>query len=190
MEEPSEITIRIHFEGGEAFPSSFVSQSLDVVEDEVFRLEYDELEEIFKELDGVPQVVKDACYHRIQRYKGNSFLLSSTSTGSIIVAGAVVALAYWLVKNTIGETIKDAYKESELHEKLKALLLRRMFPRSKELAFRLNQRLFKPISDPAFIAVVQVAEPAMLEVNLLLKRWEDVPPRTKQWIRPTNDSKF
>ena len=79
MEEPSEITIRIHFEGGEAFPSSFVSQSLDVVEDEIFRLEYDELEEIFKELDDVPQVVKDACYHRIQRYKGNSFLLASAS---------------------------------------------------------------------------------------------------------------
>ncbi len=185
MGEPMELSIRIQFEGGEAFPSSFIAQSLSVVEDEVFRLEYDELEEIFKVLKDVPDSIKDACHERIQRHKGSSLLLEKASSGSIILSGVSTTLAYWVVENAVGESIKDADKQSDLHQKLRKILLQRFPTRNQELSYRLNQRLFRPNSDTAVSADIKIAEndPTILEIKLRLNRWESVPPRPAQWAR-------
>lgn len=183
MGESQELSIRIHFEGGEAFPSSFIAQSLNVVEDEAFRLDYDELEEIFKILKDVPDSIKDTCHERIQRYKGSSLLLENASNGSIVMTGISTALPYWVVENAVGESVKDASKQSELHDKLKELLLQRFASRNKELSYRLNQRLFRPNSDTAVSADIKIAEndPTVLEIHLRLNKWDTVPPRPAQW---------
>ncbi|MDH4285432.1 MAG: hypothetical protein OEV35_08955, partial [Gallionellaceae bacterium] len=185
MGEPMELSIQVRFEGGEAFPSSFIAQSMNVVEDEVFRLEYDELEEIFDVLKDAPEGAKEACQERIQRHKGSSLLLGKASGSPFVLTGVPTALAYWVVENVIGESVKDADKKSELHEKLKALLLKRSPTRNKELSYRINQRLFRPNSDTPVSAEAQLAEndPNLLEVKLRLNRWEGVPPRQTQWAQ-------
>jgi hypothetical protein len=180
--EPTELNLRILFEGGQAFPSSFIVQSVDIVEQEIHRLEQDEIGEL-AEYIGLSAMARDACYHRIEAYRGSSLLLTRAANGSIIIVGVLAALSYWIVENTIGETIKDAYKESELHERLKAILLRRFSFRRTELARRLNQRFFQPISDPVVTAVVRADDdnPALLELSLRLNRWNRVPPRQGVW---------
>jgi len=182
--ESLELTIQVRFEGGEAFPSSFIAQSMSVVEDEVFRLEYDELEEIFNVLKDAPEGAKDACQERIQRHKGSSLLFDKASGSPFVLTGVTTALAYWVVENVVSEPVKDVNKKSDLHEKLKALLIKRYPTRNKELSYRLNQRLFRPNSDTAVSAEAQIAEndPNLLEVNLRLNRWEGVPPRQAQWV--------
>src|ERR1700738_3023787 len=119
--EPTEISIRVRFRGAEALPAAFIASSIAIVETEVFRSEYDELDVIFRELGELPAIIRDACHHRIQQYEGNSLLFENAAKGSLILIGVGSALAYWIVQNTLGESLKDAYKESGLHWRLKSL---------------------------------------------------------------------
>ncbi len=186
-----ELKISLRISGGEAFPASLIAQTMMVIESEIFDLEYEELEIIFAELDDIDQIVKDACYHRINRFKGNSLRVSETKPGSLILAGVSAALAYWLVENTIGESIKDAYKQSELHEQLKRILLRRFPSRRKKLASKLNSRFFHPVSDPTVLTKVELPEKdiSLIEVSSKLNKWDDVPPTASEWDS-NSDKKF
>ena len=49
--------------------------------------------------------------------------ITKASQGSIILEGVIAATSTWLLINTVGESIKEAWKESGLHKKLKELLL-------------------------------------------------------------------
>lgn len=108
------------------------------------------------------------------------------------MAGVSAALAYWVVENTIGETIKDAYKASDLHKRLKGLLIQRFGSRNKKLERRLNERFFRPVSDPTVKAEARIAanDQAVLDVSVRLNKWESVPPSPNEWDKSANDSRF
>lgn len=190
--EPMELVIRLRMTGGDALPASFIGQTLSIVESEIFGLDRDELEVIFDYLGGVSDLVRDACYQRIDRYRGSTLLVADATSGSIVLAGVCSALAYWLVENTVGESIKDAYKESGLHDRLKALLTRRFTFRSKELESRLNKRFFVSVSDPSVIAEARIAanDGSVIEVTARLNKWERVPPSPSDWDKAANDGRF
>ena len=52
----------------------------------------------------------------------DSYYVEKIERGSLIVEVALTASGLWLLKNTIGESVKDAYKQSEMHKWLVSYL--------------------------------------------------------------------
>lgn len=68
-------------------------------------------------------------------------LLKDAQSGSLIFEGIIIAATTWVLLNTLGETFKDAWKESTLHEKLKEALLRGRKNNVKKLSDEIHQKL-------------------------------------------------
>jgi hypothetical protein len=162
-----------------------------MVEDEVFAVEYEELAAIFAEFPDISSVVRDACYERIRRYEGGALLLEDAAKGSLILGGAAAALAYWIVENTVGESFKEAWKGSDLHQKLRRLFLSRIDARGNELKRRLDERFFKPVKDPTVVARVTFERNgnALIDVELRLAKLDRVPPAPSEWIGSGEEKK-
>ena len=183
MDAFPDVSVALRLEGGTAFPAGFITQTISVVERSAFSTEVEELEAIFEEFPEIPQVVCDACRHRINDFRGNALLVSAAKPGSLVLFATCTALAYWLVEKTLGETLKEAYKESDMHEKLKALLARRLFRRTENLAATVHNAVFKPVSDPTVRAEASVSKtnPRLVEVVARIEKWNDVPPSNQSW---------
>ncbi|WP_462158917.1 hypothetical protein [Pseudoalteromonas sp. GB56] len=48
----------------------------------------------------------------------DAYYVERIEKGSILIVGALTATGLWLLKNTIGESIKEAWKQSEMHSNL------------------------------------------------------------------------
>lgn len=52
----------------------------------------------------------------------DSYYVEKIERGSLIIEVVLTAAGLWLLKNTLGESIKEAYKESEMHKYLVSYL--------------------------------------------------------------------
>ncbi|MHC4720135.1 MAG: hypothetical protein ACYSYT_06640, partial [Planctomycetota bacterium] len=180
------------FTQGDYFPSALIEQTLSIIEDEIFNSEWEELGRLFSEFKEISPVVADACYERIRRSKGNSFLIKGSADGSIILIGLVAGLAFWIVKNTIGESFKKAYQKSQLNERLTNFFLTRIGGKSEELRDNLQKRFFRPISDPKVITDVSLKmEPGeyVIDVRVILKDKRNIPPKLSEVVKSLRDYK-
>jgi hypothetical protein len=48
----------------------------------------------------------------------DAYYVERIEKGSILIVGALTATGLWILKNTIGESIKEAWKQSEMHSNL------------------------------------------------------------------------
>jgi hypothetical protein len=48
----------------------------------------------------------------------DAYYVERIEKGSILIVGALTATGLWLLKNTIGESIKEVWKQSEMHSNL------------------------------------------------------------------------
>ncbi|AMK75450.1 MULTISPECIES: hypothetical protein [Methylomonas] len=51
-----------------------------------------------------------------------AYYVEKIERGSIVIEVSVSAMALWLLKNTIGESVKEAWKQSEMHKSIVAYL--------------------------------------------------------------------
>ena len=137
-----DIGVRIKFKG-DIVPSELVEEMVDDIESAIYESEEQDLYELFKNSSNIqiPQVVKDACLYRIEKYRGDSLILESTKKGSFIVEGVVAGLSYWLLENTLGETFKDAWKETELHQQIKKFFLSKRQPKDNIKAEKIASKI-------------------------------------------------
>ena len=70
------------------------------------------------------------------------FVIKNAKTGSIIFEGMIIAATTWILLNTLGETFKEAWKVSELHNKLKSALLTGRKENAKEISEKIKFDLF------------------------------------------------
>jgi hypothetical protein len=123
MEQNEEsIEIRISYEDSDYFPAKAVAETIGHIDAIVLEQEGRELETLARDLEGIPPLALDATRHRLSLRSGEGVLFYSASQGSIVLCGVVAGL-YWILQQTLGETLKDAWIESDLHKKLKRLLL-------------------------------------------------------------------
>lgn len=185
MDKFPDVEVSIHLEGGNAFPAGLVAQTIAIVERSAYATEEEELDAIFEEMPDIPELVRDACRQRLNNYRGNTLLVSAATPGSLVLVATCSALAYWLVEKTLGETVKEAYLESDLHTKLKELLSRRLFKRTQNLAATVHNAVFVPVSDPTVRAEAQISKtnPRRVEVIARLEKWHDVPPSNDTWVK-------
>lgn len=119
-----DIVIRMKFTG-DTVPAELVQEMLDDIEAAVYKSETNDIKKLFNDSNSfqIPQVIKDASLYRLDYHRGNALIVESTKKGSLIVEAVVAGLSYWVLQNTIGETFKDAWKETELHQKIRRFFL-------------------------------------------------------------------
>ena len=135
MDEPKDIGIELHFKGAPAFPAQLILGAIEAVERAVFREESEEIDAMQKELgDVVPAPVFDAMRYRIGDTMGRAINFDRASSGSLLLGGIAVALSYWLLDKTLGETVKESWLDSNLHQRLKTFLSACLKGKSKRIA--------------------------------------------------------
>jgi hypothetical protein len=118
--------LEIHYTGNQHFSSLLIADVIKHLESIFFQEEQRELDYIRRELPGLPPVAIDASLHRIKQLKGNNIVITAARGGSIVLLGAVAGVCAYVLDKTLGETLKDSWKDSEMHKKLKQLLLANM----------------------------------------------------------------
>jgi len=88
-------------------------------------IEIDAVMNVRIEFPEIPQVAVDAALFRLVNGEDtrSATRIQAVSQGSVTVIIAGTALAYWVLDKTIGETLKDAWKNSGLHRRLQRFLL-------------------------------------------------------------------
>jgi hypothetical protein len=118
-----DIGIEIRYEGREGFPADVLVATIERIEAVVRDQESRQLETLARDLEDLPSVAVDATRQRLRAHEGESVIFYSASQGSIVLLGAIAGLSAWLLEKTLGETLTDAWLETDLHKRLKRLLL-------------------------------------------------------------------
>lgn len=63
-------------------------------------------------------VVMDAVRMRVREARRRSVAVTGIGAGSLVVTAVVAATGAWILKNTLGESVKAAWLSSEVHEDL------------------------------------------------------------------------
>jgi hypothetical protein len=188
--------IRLRFTGADAVPEKVMAAVLDGINENLTKLEIQSIKTIRIEFPEVPLVAVDAALFRADHFKSGSVTrIQAVKPGSVEVVIGVVALSYWLLEKTVGETIKDAWTQSGLHRRLKRFLLlgqeerlnqavEDTFAKSKKLSqLRESVRmrtLRKNDSDP---------DAPMLEVEVEIVQTQEGPPTYADLADEYNDGK-
>lgn len=136
------LQIRLRFRDGEAFPASLVGDTVRMVEAAVYEEEKAELDRA-REIGDLPALFVDAAETRLHRYRGVSVVFTSASSGSVILIGTVVGLALWLLNQTLGETLKEAWLASASHQAIKSYLLSPMEGKASRIVERIRRKKLK-----------------------------------------------
>ena len=73
-------------------------------------------------------------------HAGESILFYSASQGSILLIGAVAGLAGWILDKTLGETLKEAWAESDLHKRIKTPPRSQSWNKGENIAAEIEKR--------------------------------------------------
>lgn len=128
------IELHLRFAVRSALPAGLLARVIDYVERSVFSVEESELAAIMAEFEELTPLAEDATRYRLDSYKGRSVLVHSARDGSIVLLATVAGISVWVLQQTLGETLKEAWLESESHERLKRLLLRRVWSKATTVA--------------------------------------------------------
>jgi hypothetical protein len=186
-EEPT-LEIAVRFDGEP--PASLVLQTVNVIEQEAYQLSRAEMEFALEAVEGITGAQKAACRRDIEEFRGLSIRLTDASRGSVLLLASLTVLGYWVLEKTVGETLKEAYVESDLHARLKAILLSRLRRQAGDLEGALKSRLVRFTTDAPVIADVRLQElrPGAHRIDVAVRLGPGhpvVPPTLIEWWRLT-----
>lgn len=115
--------IHLRFEENTRFSAVLVADVVEKISRKLFELERAELEQIAVSIPEVPAVAVDAALERMRSREDRILQIEAARAGSIELVLIGTALAYWLLDKTLGETISDAWKQTALRRRVRALLL-------------------------------------------------------------------
>jgi hypothetical protein len=115
------------------------------VNDAFYRSELKDLHDIRDGFSDVPAVALDAAEQRMRESRKDAILLQGLKKGSLEIAVIGAGLAVWFLKQTLGETVKEAWLDSGLHERIKAFLLRRRTDKYHAIAEDSERRLTRKL---------------------------------------------
>jgi hypothetical protein len=185
-ENVDEVGIRIRMiSEDQRLPSSFLTESIKSIEEELFGVESQELSDLLGIIEPISDGTRQECFRAMNRHRGTALTIDHAGDGSIVLeAIAIGGLAYWIIENTVGESFKEAWKRSDLHMKLQDLFLARLSWRRKQTQERLTKRL--EASDPSSNVVGTVGYErdgrALIAIDLVLKNRKAVAPSPSEWL--------
>lgn len=135
-------TIKITFHTDDGVPANILFDAISNITTTLRQIEEQQLVEFLAELSQLESTTIDAIKYRFNTTKRNEGLqIRYGEKGSLVLVGAVSAVSLWIVDKTLGETIKDAWKESEAHEKLKSILTKNKSRNEKIIAEKTRKNL-------------------------------------------------
>ena len=178
-----EIILRLHQIGPKEIPYSVFRKILDALNKAVYESENKELDTIQAEFRELPSVAFDAARYRLRQYRYDAILIKDLRPGSLIVAGAVAGVAIWVLQQTLGETLKEAWLASEWHQRIKSLLLRRMGQKRHSLATDAVRRIERAVPSETHVSydgpvdATVSEEPSRIIIDVRIEiRTQDYPP--------------
>lgn len=185
-DDTAAIEVELTFHGSP--PTALLVSTIQVCEEEIYQSQRAELEAALEHVGDLPGYVKSVCRRRFADTSCVSLRFTDSRHGSIVLLGALTALGYWIIQHTVGETIKDAYKETGMHDKLKQFLLSRYRRQADELGSALAGRLVRFTSDaPTQVSVNTIGRDARSVVSIVVtmsgEREQSLPPTIYAWLR-------
>ena len=154
-----DVSVVLHFGEEAGAPLDYVTTVLKELDAVAYAQEIEDFKFAKEHLDegDVRPVVMDAIEQRLRAHKGRSLLrVQAASQGSLELTVALGGLFVWLLDKTLGETVKQAWTQTRLHERLKELLMYRRERKAKELGLRCSERINKKLGTEAKAHIVLV----------------------------------
>jgi hypothetical protein len=154
-----DVSVVLRYGDEAGVPLDYVNVALNALDAVAYAQELEDFKVVRRHVDelDIPPVVMDAVESRLRAHKGQSLLrVQSVSQGSLELTVSLGGLFIWLLDKTLGETIKQAWTQTLLHEKLKELLMRRREQKAKELGIKTSQRINRKLGPDAGAHVVLV----------------------------------
>ncbi len=146
MEQIEDIRVVLKFHSNDKIPADLVARIISSVDSALKESEQADFETIRREVPQVPREIIQAVEDGLQAHQFKGMYLETAETGSIILTGVVAATASWILLNTVGESFKDAWKETETHEKVKEILLAKQVTKVDEIIQRIRSKLNEEIA--------------------------------------------
>ena len=124
----SDIRIRLHIECANGLIARDLIQIIKAVDDALNKSEKLQMKELVDAFGtevcrASHQTCREAQTQGICK-KGRTLVFRSSDRGSIFLEGeiALVGMAVWILQNTLSETFKEVWRESDLHKKIRDFL--------------------------------------------------------------------
>jgi hypothetical protein len=164
----SDIVIKIHLSGTKHHASKTLIKCVDTIETALYASDRKDIEQATTDLH-TSRLIRDASLERLRQYRNNRLLFFDAKSGSIELFAIVAGVSYFVLKQTIGESVKEGFKESEVGDKLKELIkkqinskalfitesLRRVFETRKETV---DIKLLPPSSYEPNQIIIDISE--------------------------------
>jgi hypothetical protein len=99
--------------------------------------ETSDLRRIQQELPDIPAKAVTDAFDLLRQedfYADSAILIRSTRPGSLVISVTVAGVAMWVLEKTLGKTIEEAWKETEMHKRIKTLLSGKSRTKREEIA--------------------------------------------------------
>jgi hypothetical protein len=189
---PADLNIEVTVEAPGGVPASVVVDVLDAVNRALRR-------EAERELEGlrfagmITPAHFEAAATRLRATQPNALILRDARTGSVILGGAVAGLAIWLLNQTLGESLTEAWKKSDSHRKIVEWLTRH-WSRDSTSAANAIRREFKEgppsLAERHTYSVTvqdQVGGMPTIQVQVIVRPGDDYAVPRGDLPRPSNE---
>lgn len=123
MAENKDIRLEFHFKYEDRLPAGLFARFVQVAEQAIYEAELEDLFELSVTLPEISRIDLDAMRYRMDQNWGRTLQLEDVYTGSIILSGLAAGLAYWVVDQTLSESLQDGWPGSELRGRIRDHLL-------------------------------------------------------------------
>jgi hypothetical protein len=171
-----DIEATITFEKYDEIPVDQAIMAITCINEAFFASELEDLRALRYEFADIPSVAYDAAEHRLLQYKKRSVLLMGINKGSVEIGLIGAGLALWFIKQTIGETIKEAWRETDLHKRIRQFLTSRIHEKRQAIVEDSKRLLEKRLAASVSVKLIDTTERAQIKVQI--------------WISPKNKEPF
>ncbi len=136
-----DLEMKVSFQKYTEIPGGIVMDAIKAINDAFFNSEMQDFRDIKKEFPEIPSIVFDATENRLRRNRDSAILLRGIEKGSVEIIVVGSALLIYILKQTLGETLKEVWLEGELHRKIKNFLLGRRSEKNNRIKEDTKKRL-------------------------------------------------
>lgn len=137
--------IYLHFTGGNAVSFGEVQGVIEEIKEIAITHEKMELRRIRKEVPEIPSPAVTKAIAQLDEplVQYQAVKVAAAEKGSLGLEIALAAFGYWVLDNTLKETLQDAWKESPMHAKVKGFFLKTRGDKLRAIQKQLNSKVQK-----------------------------------------------
>jgi hypothetical protein len=129
-------TLSIKFQGNRVSTKDVI-EVLETLEEILKDFEIAEIGALCSTLD-IPPMIRDAVMYRLNENYVDRYYIEAVKPGSLEILPIIAASTFYVLKETLGESIKAGYLNSDIHGKLKEWITQRINQKMELLARQLS----------------------------------------------------